>query len=98
MNEEYFSYVAKLKEIDFKNNLSFLQKKYKNKKVLLYAAGLFFDAIADNYNLFDYLDIIGICDIKFKENKPTLYKNIKTFEPSEIKNLEIGFVKTEDKK
>ena len=92
MNEEYFSYVEKLKQLNFKNNLEFLQKKYKNKKILLYAAGLFFDAIADNYNLTEYLNIVGICDIKFKGNKPDLYKNIKTFEPDEIKELDIDVV------
>lgn len=92
MNEEYFSYVEKLKNLNFEKKLIYLQKKYKNKKILLYGAGLFFDVIANNYDLKSYLNIVGIGDIKFTKQKIDKYKGFSTFSPEEIKKLDIDII------
>jgi len=78
--EEILKY---LEEIKFQKRVDQLLKKYKNKKVMIYGAGVFFDTIWENYNL-KSLDIIGISDIKFDDNGE--YKGFKTFAPESIKS------------
>lgn len=56
---EYFEYVNQQKYIDE------LAKKYKNKKVLLYGAGMFFEALNEYCDL-SKLNVIAISDKKFQ--------------------------------
>jgi len=53
-----------LKKHNFQNHINLLAHKYKNKKIFLYGAGMFFDAISENFDL-SGLKIIGIADKKF---------------------------------
>jgi len=55
-----------LKKENFDKRLDELAKKFKNKKVLIYGAGLFSSAIFENYDL-NLLNIIGVMDKKFSE-------------------------------
>ncbi len=57
-----------LKDIHFEKYLKKLNKKLKNKKIIIYGAGAFFKYIKENYNL-NSLNIIGISDLKFNENE-----------------------------
>jgi len=57
-----------LKKHNFKKQLNELNKKLKNKKVLLYGAGSFFKKIQDNFDL-SKLNIIGISDGKYPLNR-----------------------------
>ena len=57
-----------LKDIHFEKYLKKLNKKLKNKKIIIYGAGTFFKYIKENYNL-NSLNIIGISDLKFNENE-----------------------------
>ncbi len=56
-----------LKEYKFQKYLNKLNKKLKNKKIVLYGAGKFFEAIKQNYDL-SGLNIIGISDRKYKSS------------------------------
>lgn len=54
-----------LKKYKFEKQLKKLDKKLKDKTVLIYGAGIFFKKIKDNYDLSN-LNIIGISDKKFQ--------------------------------
>lgn len=61
---EYFK--EYLKKINFDKYLTYLKKKLRNKKVLVYGAGMMFQYIHSNYDLSD-INIVGVSDIKFSE-------------------------------
>ncbi|MDD3594353.1 MAG: acyltransferase [Candidatus Gastranaerophilales bacterium] len=50
----------------FKRRLDYLNKKYKNKPILVYGCGSFFETIAKNYDL-NTLNIVAISDKRFKK-------------------------------
>ncbi len=60
-NQEHVDY---LKKIKFEKRLKKLEKKLKNKKIVLYGAGMFFQDLAQVYDL-SGLNIIGISDRSF---------------------------------
>ena len=73
-----------LEEINAQKQIDKLAKKYKNKKILMYGAGSYFQLICEKYDLSN-LNIIAISDMKFttdSESNKTPYKAIK---PSEMK-------------
>ncbi len=80
-----------IKEEIFKTNFEKLIKKYKNKRVLLYGAGQYFDKILENHS-FKELNIIGISDLRFEQGNEDYYKNYKTIKPSNIKNLDVDVI------
>ena len=53
-----------LKKYKFEKQLGKLNKKLKNKSILIYGAGIFFKKIKDNYDLSN-LNIVGISDKKY---------------------------------
>ena len=76
MSEEFKTHLDGIK---FEKYLSKLNKRLKNKTVVIYGTGAFFKYIKENYDL-GKLNIIGISDMKFAledENKDFLgYKII----------------------
>ena len=66
-----------LEEINAQKQIDKLAKKYKNKKILMYGAGSYFQLICEKYDLSN-LNIIAIDS----ESNKTPYKAIK---PSEMK-------------
>ncbi len=59
---EYFKYLEK---INFEKHIKRLEKKLKNKKVLIYGTGNLFQYIYENYDL-SKINIIGISDKKYE--------------------------------
>lgn len=53
-----------LKKIKFKKSFKKLKKKMRNKKVVIYGTGSFFQYINSHYNLKE-LNIIGVSDMKY---------------------------------
>lgn len=53
-----------LQQNNFTKRLAVLSKKFKNKRILIYGAGLLFKYISENHNLSN-LNIIGISDRKY---------------------------------
>ena len=91
-NKEYNDYIKFFKKCNFEKRLEHLSKKYKNKKVLLYGNGIFFDALADNYDLKSFFDVVGVSDIRYLNNKPETYKSFKVYAPYDFKNEDIDVV------
>lgn len=88
MNNEMISFLEKYK---FDKQLKKLNKKLKNKKVLIYGAGLLFQAIKENYDL-SKLNIIAISDQKFAENEEEYFAGYKTCKPADIASLNPDYV------
>ncbi|MEI8389734.1 MAG: hypothetical protein WCG23_07590 [bacterium] len=80
--DEILEYLKKKK---LQKHINKLAKTYKNKKVLIYGAGLFFNVIQENYDL-SILNIVAISDNKFEKEEQ--YKGIKAIPPYEIKNAD----------
>lgn len=57
-----------LKSVHFDKQLKKLNKKLKNKSVVIYGTGILFQKLKDNYDLSN-LNIIGVSDRKFTEEQ-----------------------------
>ena len=57
-----------LKKKNFQKRINTLSKKYADKKIIIYGAGMTFEAIKENFDLSN-LNIIGIADMKFDEGQ-----------------------------
>ncbi len=55
-----------LKSKNFQTKIDELAEKYKNKKIIIYGAGITFDIIKRNYDI-SKLNIIGVADKKFND-------------------------------
>lgn len=74
----------KLINENFENRLQELSKKYKDKNIIFYGAGYYFDAVNKFFDLSKF-NIIGLVDIKF--NGESLYSGYKTYTPIQISGL-----------
>lgn len=83
---DYDSLKEWLREKNFQKRVNQLSKKYKNKKVLVYGAGLLSSAIFDNYDL-SGLNIIGISDQKYFGTDES-YREYKAVAPYDIPELQ----------
>lgn len=81
MFNDYEEITEFLQEKNIQKKINQISKKYKNKKVIFYGAGVLFDVLVDKYNLSSF-DIIGVSDIKFlKEGE---HKGFKAIPPQEM--------------
>jgi len=85
MHLTYDEFDVLFKDKDIQGYINKLSQKYKDKKVLLYGAGVFAEYILDKFD-FTQFDIIGISDSKFFNQKGE-FKNVKKVSPKEIINL-----------
>lgn len=92
INEEYLSYVDYLKSVNFEKILNNLKAKYADKKVILFGTGVLLDAILDNYNITEYLNIIGISDKRAEESNATTYKDFNLYKPIALRALNFNVV------
>ena len=89
-NSDWVEYLTKIKEQEYIDKLA---KKLKNKKILLYGAGLVFDVLKENFDL-TKLNIIGISDKKFEtiDKNISEYKGFKVIKRDEIKEQEFDTI------
>mgnify|MGYP004505570461 CR=1 FL=1 len=92
INEEYLSYIDYLKSIDFDRKLEILRDKYADKKVVLFGVGLLLDAILDNYNIKDYLNVIGISDSRIQDDSIKEYKGFNLYKPLALRALNFSVI------
>lgn len=62
---------------NFQKRIDKLSKDYAGKKIMIYGAGMVFEAVKENYDL-SKLNIIGIADMKFDEDQE--FMGYKTYE------------------
>lgn len=89
--ESEASIINYLEHCKFSKTFKKLKKKLQDKKVVLYGAGLFLQVIKEYYDLSD-INIVGISDKRFKENKDSKCYNYKTYTLSELKELKIDYI------
>jgi hypothetical protein len=73
-----------LEQRDFQKNINNFAKKYKNKKVILYGAGILAKVVLDNYDL-SKLNIIAVADAKFTGDEE--FYGFKASSPDKISEL-----------
>lgn len=83
----YFREVRAQKQIDK------LVQKYKDKKIVIYGAGTYFQILNENYDL-SKLNIIAICDKKFESSKESNPSNYTAIAPIELKSYEYDIILT----
>lgn len=81
-NEVYNTILDTLKETNFQKNLDAFAKKYKDKNVILYGAGMVCDVLFENFDM-SGLNTIAVSDKKYKDEAET-YKNIPAIPPEKI--------------
>ena len=87
-------FVNILKVAKFGKQIEKMAKKYKNKKIVIYGAGQFFQCIKDNYDL-SSLNIVAVSDRKFLERKALTYDEsigFNTISPESIFDIEPDIV------
>ncbi len=88
-NEDFIRY---LERINFQKHLNKLAKKLKDKTIIIYGAGAFFNALNEKYDL-SVLNIIAIADRKFINHEPELQcAGYKACAPDEITSLKPDYV------
>lgn len=68
-----------------------LAKKYKNKKVVIYGAGIYFQIIKNNFDI-SKLNIIGIADKKFEYDKESNNTPYRTLSPQELNEADYDVI------
>ena len=91
MNFEYSHWINFFSKQEFKEKFSKIKNKIKDKKLLLYCAGIYFEALNDNFNLKENFNIQGISDIKFENDNETL-KNFKKIPIKNILNTDFDYI------
>ncbi len=86
MSSEYSYWQDFFKSEKFKRNLNSLKGKLKNKKVVFYCNGIYFDALSDLYNLSEYFCVVGVSDIRYEQSCEPDYKGYKCIKPSELRH------------
>ncbi|MFA6990072.1 MAG: methyltransferase domain-containing protein [Candidatus Gastranaerophilaceae bacterium] len=74
---------------NFQDKISTLAQKYRNKKILMYGAGLLFNVIKEKFDI-SKLNIVAITDIKFDQHCE--YRGLRAIPPSSIKDLSFDVI------
>ena len=80
-----------LKAVHAQRQINKLARKYKNKKIVIYGAGEYFQIFKNNFDLSN-LNIVGIADKKFetsKDSNPTQYLALA---PEELKEFDLDVI------
>ena len=79
------------KSVHAQRQINKLARKYKNKKIVIYGAGEYFQILKNNFDL-SKLNIVGIADKKFetsKDSNPTPYLALA---PEELKEFDLDVI------
>lgn len=79
------NYKKYYEEVKAQKQINKLAKKYKNKRVVVYGAGIMSEILFQNYDL-SKLNIIAICDKKY-ETINSQFFNIKTIKPKDLQEI-----------
>lgn len=90
MSENEFA--AYLEKINFQKRLDTLAKKLKDKKIIIYGTGLFFQTLIKNYDL-SVLNIVALSDKKFSNHEDNeTFLGYKVCAPMEIADFKPDYV------
>lgn len=78
------------KEVHAQKQIDKFVKKFKDKKVVIYGAGVYFQTLQENFDL-SGLNIVGISDKKFINSKVTNF-NYPALAPDELKTFDYDVI------
>ena len=85
------NYLEFYQKINISKKIKQLEKKYKNKRIIIYGAGIMSSILFKNYNLSN-LNIVGIADRKFTGRQGETFEGYPAFSPDELTNLDYDVV------
>lgn len=83
--------VKYLKENNAQKQIDKLAKKLKNKRVVVYGGGEYFETIVNNYDL-SKLNIIAVADLKFSSNKSANKTPYTPIAPDDLKEYDMDVI------
>lgn len=84
-------FVKYLKEVNAQKQINKLAKVYKDKRIVLYGAGLYAKILLDKYDT-SKLNIVAVCDKKYNENSKESFCGYKTISPKELTDFDCDVV------
>lgn len=84
-------YIKYFKKLNAQRQINKLARKYRNKKIVVYGAGLMASILFKNYDL-SKLNIIGVCDKKFETTQNQTFFSYTCFSPNELKDLDFDVI------
>lgn len=84
-------FVKYLKNVSAQKQINKLSKKYKDKKIVLYGAGLYAQILLKNFDT-TKLNIVAVCDKKYNDNSEELFCGFRTISPKELTELNCDVV------
>ncbi len=93
-NKEFFNgktWADIFSELNFEKHLLKLQKKFKDKKIILYGAGIMMDYIVKNYDLGGF-NIVAVSDKKFKLKEESVYFGYKATAPEFLAGMKADII------
>lgn len=85
------SILSYFKSVHAQRQINKLARKFKNKKVIIYGAGEYYQILQNNFDL-SKLNIVGISDKKFETSKDSNPSPYKPFEPEELKYADFDLI------
>lgn len=79
------------KKVNAQKQINKLAKKYKNKKIVIYGAGEYYQILQNNFDL-SKLNIVGISDKKFETSKKTNPSKYLALTPEELQDFEFDII------
>lgn len=80
-----------LMKFKVQKNINKISAKYKNKKIIIYGAGLLSEILLKQYDYSD-LNIIGVMDRRFEPDSKETFLGFNTFSPNEINNIQFDCI------
>ena len=79
------------KAVNAQRQINKLARKYKNKKVVIYGAGEYFQILKNNFDL-SKLNVVGIADKKFENSKASNSTPYLALAPEELKDFDFDVI------
>lgn len=89
--EKVMEFCEYLKKYNAQEKIDKAVKKYKNKRVVLYGAGQFSQAVFMDYDL-SKLNIVAIADKRFEQDRPHEFFNLKCVKPNDLKEMDYDVI------
>ena len=84
-------YLKFYKDINLQKQINDIAKKYKNKPVVIYGAGVMSSIFFENFDL-SKLNITAVCDAKYKKDSEETFYGCKTIAPLQLPEADFDAV------
>lgn len=92
MTNLYDEYKRIFEKKEFQTKIEKLKKKLKDKRVILYSNGVYFEAFSHVWDLKSCFNIVGISDIRYENEIIDEFRGFRCIKPSEIKKYNVDCI------